>query len=57
MDMLNGEQLGPSKHSRVEFPRDGSDFDKPGKTDVALITSRRELWAFYLYYVVRSPWQ
>lgn len=63
MSTLEGEQLGPSKRLSIESPRNGNDLDEPvvtkpvesEKADVAFTTSRRELWAFYLYYVVRSP--
>lgn len=63
MSTLDGKQLGPSKSFSVESPRNGNDFDEPvvikpvessERTDVAFTTSRRELWAFYLYYVVRK---
>jgi hypothetical protein len=66
MSTLDSEQLGP--FSRLESPKNGiasdslSDSDpravtKPAESEraeVTLTTSRRELWAFYLYYVVRS---
>lgn len=65
MSTLDGEQLEPSKGSSLESSggKNGNGFDdpvvtKPGesdKIDATWMTSRRELWAFYLYYVVRSP--
>lgn len=64
MSALDGEQLEPSKPSSLESPKLGIDFNEPvvaepaaepERTEVTLTTYRRELWAFYFYYVVRSP--
>ena len=65
MSTLDSEQLGP--FSKLGSSKDGigasSDSEpravvtKPAESERAeatLTTSRRELWAFYLYYVVRS---
>ena len=65
MSKLDIEQLG---HSSLEYPKNGtelSESDEPrvvteepaGKSEspeATFLTSRKELWAFYLYYVVRS---
>lgn len=59
MSTLVGEQLALPKDFSLESP--GIDFNgpaivepaaEPERTKVTLTTSRRELWAFYLYYVV-----
>ena len=66
MSTLDSEQLGPFNRLVSESSKNGVDslsdseprgtvITKPAESErVTLTTSRRELWAFYLYYVVRS---
>lgn len=64
MSTLDSEQLGPFNRLVSESSKNGVDSlsdseprgaTKPAESErVTLTTPRRELWAFYLYYVVRS---
>ncbi|KAH0832897.1 MFS general substrate transporter [Lanmaoa asiatica] len=60
MSTHGGEQLGPPERSSLESSGNVNHIDEPvrvtkptesERTEVTLLTSRRELWAFYLYYV------
>ena len=64
MSKLDIEQLG---HSSLESPNNGTELsesdepkvvtEEPAESEspgATFLTSRKELWAFYLYYAVRS---